>query len=51
LNPHNEVFFSNRSACHFNKKDYKKALEDAAVAKSLKPDWPKAHFREGEAFF
>lgn len=51
LDPENGVIFSNISACYFNLREFEKALENAQLSKGLKPDWPKAHFREAEAFF
>lgn len=35
------LLVSNRSACHFQLKDYDKALEDARLCIQLKQDWAK----------
>jgi ankyrin repeat protein len=43
--PTNHVFFSNRSACHFNMRQYVQALYDAKQCIRLNPKWPKGYFR------
>ncbi|CAE7416046.1 HOP2 [Symbiodinium natans] len=47
--PEEEKLFSNRSACYVKLKKFDKALADAKRCVSLKPDWPKAYFRLGQA--
>lgn len=42
-------FFGNRSYCFDRMGQYEKALQDADVAISLAPDWPKGYFRRGRA--
>ena len=42
-------FFGNRSYCYDRMSQYEKALQDADVAISLAPDWPKGYFRRGRA--
>lgn len=42
-------FFGNRSYCFDRLGQYEKALQDADVAISLAPDWPKGYFRRGRA--
>ena len=42
-------FFGNRSYCYDRMGQYEKALQDADVAISLAPDWPKGYFRRGRA--
>lgn len=52
LNPDAETssaLFSNRSACHFQMKDYPHALEDADNCIRCKPTWEKGYFRRGVA--
>lgn len=48
LNPLDAVLYSNRCAAYMGAEDHTKALEDARVAKALRPDWVKALFREGQ---
>jgi len=43
--PTNHVFFSNRSACNFNMRQYQGALYDAKQCIRLNPKWPKGYFR------
>ncbi|XP_032222089.1 uncharacterized protein LOC116604176 [Nematostella vectensis] len=42
-------FFGNRSYCFDRLGQFEKALQDADVAISLAPDWPKGFFRRGRA--
>jgi len=39
------AFWSNRSACYMETKQYQRALASAEMARQLRPDWPKACFR------
>ncbi|TMW55608.1 hypothetical protein Poli38472_010490 [Pythium oligandrum] len=48
LNPADAALYSNRCAAHLSAGDAKKALNDVRVSKKLKPEWAKAHFREGQ---
>eukprot|EP00757_Euglenozoa_sp_SAG-D1_P023458 gene23458-1449_t len=43
--PKNHALFSNRSACHFNARDFDEAAADAYQAIKLKPDWVKGYWR------
>ncbi|CAN8269680.1 unnamed protein product [Cochlearia groenlandica] len=43
------TLFSNRSLCWLRLGQAEHALSDAKACKELKPDWPKACFREGSA--
>ncbi|PHJ22297.1 tetratricopeptide repeat-containing protein [Cystoisospora suis] len=45
------LLVSNRSACHFQLKDYNKALEDARLCIQLKQDWAKGWFRAARVLF
>eukprot|EP00741_Cyanophora_paradoxa_P014918 tig00020830_g14392.t1 len=47
--PDEAVFFSNRSAVHYAKTDYHKALQDAEWAIERRRDWSKGYFRKGKA--
>lgn len=42
-------FFGNRSYCFDRLGQYEKALQDADIAISLAPEWPKGYFRRGRA--
>ena len=42
-------FFGNRSYCYDRMGQFEKALQDANVAITLAPDWPKGYFRRGRA--
>ncbi|KAK3706773.1 hypothetical protein QZH41_015336, partial [Actinostola sp. cb2023] len=42
-------FFGNRSYCFDRLGQFEKALQDADIAISLAPDWPKGYFRRGRA--
>ncbi|KAL6180110.1 hypothetical protein ACLB2K_046778 [Fragaria x ananassa] len=43
------IFLSNRSLCLLCLGQPERALADAKACRALKPDWPKACFREGAA--
>jgi stress-induced-phosphoprotein 1 len=43
INPHDHVFFSNRSGSYASLQKYEEALEDAAMCVALKPDWVKGY--------
>ncbi|QDZ23878.1 ankyrin repeat domain-containing protein [Chloropicon primus] len=45
----NSAAFANRSAAQIQLKNFQAALEDAVVARTLKPDYMKAYYREGMA--
>ena len=45
VNPKDATFYSNRSACRMMLKRPKDALEDAVIARTLKPNWSKACYR------
>ncbi|XP_029451469.1 tetratricopeptide repeat protein 31 isoform X2 [Rhinatrema bivittatum] len=49
LNPREYRLFGNRSYCYERMLQYKEALNDAEVALSLMPHWPKGYFRKGKA--
>lgn len=52
LNPDSEIsstLFSNRSACHFQLKNYPLALSDADNCIRCRPTWEKGYFRRGIA--
>ena len=44
-NPKDAAFYSNRSACSISLHHPQEALEDAVIARSLKPHWDKAYYR------
>lgn len=46
LDPTNHVFFSNRSACHYNTRQYLAGLWDAERCVALSPKWPKGYMRK-----
>ncbi|KAE9276061.1 hypothetical protein PF008_g29186 [Phytophthora fragariae] len=46
--PADAVLYSNRCAAHLGAGDAKQALHDVRVSKKLRPEWPKALFREGQ---
>ncbi|KAK1616797.1 hypothetical protein QYE76_022314 [Lolium multiflorum] len=47
--PDDATLLSNRSACWLNMDEGDKALTDAQICRMVRPDWPKACFREGAA--
>ncbi|KAI3957163.1 hypothetical protein MKW98_002790 [Papaver atlanticum] len=47
--PTDATLLSNRSSCHAYKQKGLEALKDATECISLRPDWPKAHYRAGVA--
>lgn len=49
LNPHDHVFFSNRSAAYLSKGDADHALIDAERCIKLNSTWPKGYSRRGAA--
>ncbi|CAI4218489.1 unnamed protein product [Parascedosporium putredinis] len=49
IQPENHILYSNRSAAHASKKDWKHALADAEKTTQLKPDWGKGWGRKGAA--
>ena len=49
LDPGNAVVLANRSLCWMRLGQSEKALVDAREARQLRPDWPKACYREGAA--
>jgi len=51
LNPHDHVFYSNRSGAYASLKKYDQALEDATTCVNLKPTWAKGYQRKGLAEF
>ncbi|CAH8305907.1 unnamed protein product [Eruca vesicaria subsp. sativa] len=49
FDPTDHTLFSNRSICWLRLGQAEQALSDAKACRELKPDWPKACFREGAA--
>ncbi|KAL6146788.1 hypothetical protein ACLB2K_057465 [Fragaria x ananassa] len=49
MDPTDPIFLSNRSLCWLRLGQPEHALADAKACRELKPDWPKACFREGAA--
>ncbi|KAG7030314.1 Ankyrin repeat and SOCS box protein 3 [Cucurbita argyrosperma subsp. argyrosperma] len=49
LDPTDGTLFSNRSLCWIRLGQAEQALADARACRALKPDWPKACYREGAA--
>jgi len=49
LDPTNAAVLSNRSLCWIRLGQPDQALADAKACRELKPDWPKAWYREGAA--
>lgn len=43
------TLFSNRSLCWLRLGQAEQALADAKACRALRPDWPKACYREGAA--
>ena len=41
--------WSNRSAVWYEMQEYERALQDAEMCRRLKPEWPKAYYRCGQA--
>lgn len=50
LAPKNEVYYSNRSACYANMKDYEKVVEDSTSALDIKRDYCKCLLRRANAY-
>ncbi|OWF40060.1 E3 ubiquitin-protein ligase TTC3 [Mizuhopecten yessoensis] len=48
--PFNHIFFGNRAQTYNRLKKYREALADGRRAVTLKPDWPKGHYRFAQAF-
>ncbi|XP_064408575.1 uncharacterized protein SI:DKEY-33C12.4 isoform X2 [Latimeria chalumnae] len=48
-NPGEYRLFGNRSYCYERLQQYDKALNDAEIALSISPNWPKGYFRKGRA--
>ncbi|XP_051210500.1 uncharacterized protein [Lolium perenne] len=49
LEPADATWFSNRSLCWYHMSDGAKALADANECRRIRPDWPKACYRQGTA--
>ena len=49
--PADHLFYSNRSACYANIKEYQKALEDGEQCVKLNPQWARGYSRKGLALF
>ncbi|XP_041017619.1 26S proteasome non-ATPase regulatory subunit 10 isoform X2 [Juglans microcarpa x Juglans regia] len=49
LDPTDATLFSNRSLCWIRMGQAEHALDDAKACRALRPDWPKACYREGAA--
>jgi len=49
LDPGDASLFSNRSLCWLLMGDGQKALLDARECRRMRPDWPKACYRQGAA--
>ncbi|KAJ0974047.1 hypothetical protein J5N97_016012 [Dioscorea zingiberensis] len=49
LDPNEATLLSNRSLCWLRLGQANQALTDAVACRALKPDWPKACYREGAA--
>ncbi|KAL6634409.1 hypothetical protein ACP70R_027080 [Stipagrostis hirtigluma subsp. patula] len=49
LDPEDATLFSNRSLCWLRMGDAQKALLDALECREIRPDWPKACYRQGAA--
>ncbi|PIN26606.1 26S proteasome regulatory complex, subunit PSMD10 [Handroanthus impetiginosus] len=49
FDPTDATLFSNRSLCWIRLGQAEHALVDAKECKALRPDWPKAYYREGAA--
>jgi len=51
LDSNDASFFSNRSACHAGKEEWKSAFEDAEKVIKLRPTWAKGYSRKGLALY
>ncbi|KAM7251942.1 hypothetical protein ACFE04_023825 [Oxalis oulophora] len=49
LDPYEGTFYSNRSLCWLRLGQGEQALADGKACRELRPDWPKACYREGAA--
>ncbi|XP_048547095.1 protein STIP1 homolog, partial [Triticum urartu] len=49
FDPNNATLYSNRSLCRLRMGEGDKALLDANKCRKLRPDWPKACYRQGAA--
>ncbi|CAL4969300.1 unnamed protein product [Urochloa decumbens] len=49
LDPDDATLLSNRSLCWLRMGDGEKALQDAVDCREMRPDWPKASYRQGAA--
>ena len=49
LDPDDATMYSNRSVCSLLMGDGEKALVDANECRKMRPDWPKACYRQGAA--
>lgn len=49
FDPTDATLLSNRSLCWIRLGQAEQSLADARACKALKPDWPKAYYREGAA--
>ncbi|XP_044391782.1 heat shock protein sti1 homolog [Triticum aestivum] len=49
VDPNDATLFSNRSLCWLRTGDGPKALLDALHSREMRPDWPKACYRQGAA--
>ncbi|KAG6514691.1 hypothetical protein ZIOFF_025061 [Zingiber officinale] len=49
LDPNEATLLSNRSLCWIRLGQGEQALADAKACRALKPEWPKAYYREGAA--
>ncbi|XP_037474217.1 STI1-like protein [Triticum dicoccoides] len=49
FDPNNATLYSNRSLCWLRMGEGYKALLDADECRKLRPDWPKAFYRQGAA--
>ncbi|CCI40512.1 unnamed protein product [Albugo candida] len=46
--PHNPLIYSNRAAARMYLNQLTEALQDADIAVSLAPEWPKGHYRKSQ---
>lgn len=49
LDPNDATLFSNRSLCWIRLGQAEQALADAKACRAIRPNWPKACYREGAA--